>query len=88
MPGRDGSGPAVSESRSGRGWGLCSGADAVKVGNGSGQGLGPGLFCRRGKGRTFNPQRISALQRKKLLQARREILQERLVMLDQQLESL
>lgn len=58
MPGRDGSGPAVSGSRSGRGWGLCSGADAVKAGNGSGQGLGPGLFCRRGKGRTFNPQRI------------------------------
>ena len=51
MPRRDGTGPMGAGSMTGRGFGLCTGANAVKYGAGLGMGLGLGLACRRGFGR-------------------------------------
>ena len=48
MPRRDGTGPMGAGSMTGRGLGLCTGANAVKYGAGIGMGLGRGLACRRG----------------------------------------
>ena len=53
MPRRDGTGPMGGGSMTGRGLGLCTGANAVKYGAGLGMGLGLGLACRRGFGRGF-----------------------------------
>jgi hypothetical protein len=53
MPRRDGTGPMGAGSMTGRGLGICTGANAVKYGAGLGMGLGLGLACRRGFGRGF-----------------------------------
>ena len=53
MPRRDGTGPMGAGSMTGRGLGLCTGANAVKYGAGLGMGLGLGLACRRCFGRGF-----------------------------------
>lgn len=53
MPRRDGTGPMGAGSMTGRGLGLCTGANVVKYGAGLGMGLGLGLACRRGFGRGF-----------------------------------
>lgn len=48
MPKRDGTGPMSAGRMTGRGLGLCTGANAFKYGAGLGMGLGLGLARRRG----------------------------------------
>lgn len=48
MPGRNGTGLMDAGPMTGRGFGLCPGAHAVRDGAGRGLGLGLGLACRRG----------------------------------------
>ena len=90
MPGRDGTGPGGVGSMSGRGLGLCSGANAVQPRAGR-TGL-PGRVRRRGLGRGYgggfavNP--ASSKTQKELLQEHRDRLQNRIEGIDKQLESL
>jgi hypothetical protein len=90
MPGRDGTGPMGAGPMTGRGFGICTGANAVKYGAGFGMGLG--LARRRGFGRGFGRgfpvNEISSETQKELLQAQKEILQKRLEVIDKQLEDL
>lgn len=62
MPRRDGTGPMVAGTMTGRTLGLCTGANAVRYGAGFGMGLG--LACRRG----FAVNDISPKTQKELLQ--------------------
>jgi hypothetical protein len=94
MPGRDGTGPMGAGSMTGRGLGLCTGANAVKYGAVFGIGLGlarrygfGGGFGRGfGKGLAFNE--TSPKTQKELLQEQKDILQNRLEVIDKQLEDL
>ena len=88
MPRRDGTGPMGAGSMTGRGFGLCTGANAVKYGAGLGMGLGLGLACRRGFGRGFAFNQTSSKTQKELLNEQKTMLQERLEVIDKQLESL
>ena len=92
MPRRDGTGPMGAGSMTGRGFGLCTGANAVKYGAGLGMGLGLGLACRRGFGRGFGRgsaiNRISTKTQKELLNEQKAMLQNRLEVIDKQLENL
>jgi hypothetical protein len=92
MPRRDGTGPMGAGSMTGRGLGLCTGANAVKYGAGLGMGLGLGLACRRGFGRGFGRgsaiNRISTKTQKELLNEQKTMLQNRLEVIDKQLENL
>src|SRR5690554_460321 len=93
MPGRDGTGPMGAESMAGRGLGLRTGANAVKYGAGLGMmGLGLRLACRRsfgrGFGRGFAFNQTSSKTQKELLNEQKTMLQERLEVIDKQLESL
>jgi hypothetical protein len=92
MPGRDRTGPIGAGSMTGRGLGLCTGANAVKYGAGPGMGLGLGLACRRGfgrgLGRGFAINQASSKTQKELLQEQKAILQDRLEVIDKQLENL
>ncbi len=89
MPGRDRTGPTGAGAMTGRGMGLCSGADTVRYGAGLRAGLG--LACRRGFGcgfgRGFAVNR-AATNEKELLAEQREFLQSRLEVIDKQLENL
>ena len=92
MPGGDGTGPMGAGSMTGRGLGICKDANAVKCGAGLGMGLGLGLGCRRGFGRGFGrglavDPTVSKTQ-KELLHEQKTMLQERLAVIDEQLESL
>ena len=92
MPRRDGTGPMGAGPMTGRGLGLCTGANAVKYGAGLGLGLGLGLACRRGFGRGFGRgiavnQNTSKTQ-KELLQEQKNVLKSRLDVIDKQLENL
>jgi hypothetical protein len=79
-------------SMTGRGLGACAGTNPVKYGAGLGMGLGLGLACRRGFGRGFgrgfavNP--TSSKTQKELLHEQKTMLQDRLEVIDKQLENL
>lgn len=96
MPRRDGSGPKGSGAMTGRGLGLCSGANALKYEAEAGIGMGLGLACRRGFGRGygrgfargFRVDSTSSKTQREELHEKRIILQERLEAIDKQLESL
>jgi len=94
MPRRDGTGPMGAGSMTGRGLGLCTGANAVKYGAGLGMGLGLGLACRRGFGfgRGFGRgsaiNQASSKTQKELLNEQKTMLQDRLEVIDKQLENL
>lgn len=89
MPRRDGTGPIGAGAMTGRGLGLCTGANAVKCGAGIGMGLGLGLACKRGlnrgcgrKGRrnqdALQPQKEFLEKQKLMLQARLEEIEKQL----------
>ncbi len=90
MPRRDGTGPMCAGSATGRGLGLCTGANALKFGAGFGAGLG--LGCRQGFGRGFggnnNVNQASSKTQKEMLQEQKDLLQSRLEVIDKQLENL
>ncbi|NLK22187.1 MAG: DUF5320 domain-containing protein [Epulopiscium sp.] len=92
MPRRDGTGPMGAGAMTGRGLGICTGANAVKYGVGLGMGLGLGLACRRGFGRGFgrgfSVNQISSKTQKELLNEQKTMLQDRLESIDKQLENL
>ena len=92
MPGRDGTGPMGAGPMTGRGFGICTGANAVRYGAGRGMGLGLGLGCRRGFGYGFGRgsavYEISPKTQEELLKEQKTISQERLEAIDQQLENL
>ncbi len=88
MPRRDGTGPMGSGSMTGRGLGLCTGVNAVKYGAGLGMGLGLGFACRRGFGRGFAFNQTSSKTQKELLNEQKTMLQDRLEVIDKQLENL
>jgi hypothetical protein len=81
-------------SMTGRGLGLCTGANAVKYGAGLGMGIGLGLACRRGFGfgRGFGRgsaiNQASSKTQKELLNEQKTMLQDRLEVIDKQLENL
>ena len=76
----------------GRGLGFCTGANAVKYGAGLGMGLGLGFACRRGFGRGFSRGAAinlsSSKTQKELLNEQKAMLQDRLEVIDKQLENL
>ncbi len=86
MPRRDGTGPMGAGSMTGRGLGLCTGANTVKYGAGLGMGLGLGLACRRGFGRGFGRgfavNQNSSRTQKELLQEQKNVLKSRLDVID------
>jgi len=92
MPGRDGTGPMGAGSMTGRGLGLCTGANDDKYGAGPGLGLGLGLACRRGFGRGFGRgfavNQNSSKTQKELLKEQKNVLKSRLDVIDKQLENL
>ena len=88
MPRRDGTGPMGAGSMTGRGLGSCTGANAVKYGAGLGLGLGLGLACRRGFGRGFAVNQNSSKTQKELRQEQKDLLKNRLDVIDKQLENL
>jgi hypothetical protein len=92
MPGRDGTGPMGAGSMTGRGLGICKGANAIKYGAGLGLGIGLGLACRRGFGRGFGRRfatdQTSEKTQKELLNEQKAALQNRLEEIDKQLEDL
>ena len=92
MPRRNGTGPMGAGAMTGRGLGLCTGANAVKYGAGHGMGLGLGFACRRGFGRGFGRgfaiNQTSPKTQKELLTEQKTMLQDRLEAIDKQLESL
>lgn len=93
MPRRDGTGPMGAGSITGRGLGLCTGANVVKYGAGLGMGLlGLGLTCRRGFGRGFGrgfaDNKTSSKSQKELLGEQKTMLQDRLKVIYKQLENL
>ncbi|MGI6298935.1 MAG: DUF5320 domain-containing protein [Saccharofermentanales bacterium] len=92
MPGRDGTGPMGAGTMTGRGLGICRGADSVNYGIGPGRGFGRGQACRRGFGRGFGrgfaDSEISSKTQKELLNEQKTILQERLEVIKDQLENL
>ncbi|MEA4900889.1 DUF5320 domain-containing protein [Desulfitobacterium sp.] len=78
MPRRDGTGPMGAGSMTGKGLGLCTGANAVKYGAGPGMGLGLG----------FAINQTSSKTQKELLHEQKTMLQDRLEVIDKQLENL
>jgi hypothetical protein len=90
MPRRDGTGPMGAGEMTGRGLGLCTGANAVKYEAGLRTGLG---FARRrgcgcGFGRGFTVNGLSSNTQKELLQEQKKVMQNRLEVIDKQLENL
>ncbi len=93
MPRRDGTGPMGAGSMTGRGLGVCTGSNVAKYGASLGMGLlGLGLACRRGfgrgLGRGFADNQTSSKSQKELLGEQKTILQDRLKVIDKQLENL
>jgi hypothetical protein len=92
MPRRDGTGPMGAGSMTGRGLGLCTGANVVKYGAGLGMGLGLGLACRRGFGGGFGRgsaiNQTSSKTQKELLNEQKAMLQDRLEVIEKQMENL
>jgi hypothetical protein len=88
MARRDGTGPMGAGTMTGRALGLCTGTNAVKNGAGLGRGLGSGFACRRGFGRGGAISQTSSKTQKELLHEQKTMLQERLEVIDKQLENL
>lgn len=90
MPRRDGTGPMGAGSMTGRGLGLCTGANALRCGAGLGMGLGFGSRrgFSRGFGRSFAFNSASSKTQKEILNEQKTMLQERLEEIDGQLENL
>ena len=92
MPGRNGIGPMGVGSMTGRGLGVCTGANAVVYGSGRGMGFCRGLACRRGfgrgSGRGFAFNQTSSKTQKELLNEQKTMLQDRLEVIEKQLENL
>ncbi|WP_352419483.1 DUF5320 domain-containing protein [Proteiniborus sp.] len=92
MPRRDGTGPMGAGSKTGRGFGVCTGVNAVNYGAGLGMGLGLGFACRRGfsggSKRGFAINQNSEKTQKDLLQDQKKLLQSRIEVIDKQLKDL
>ena len=90
MPGRDGTGPMGRGAMTGRGFGICTDANAAEYGMGFG--FGRGLGCRRGFGRgfarNFQLNQTPSKTQKEMLTEQKEFLEGRLNMISKQLESL
>ncbi len=87
MPRRDGTGPMGAGSMTGRGLGVCTGANAgLGMGLGLRRGFGRGLG--RGFGRGFGINQTSSKSQKELLEEQKTMLQDRLEVIDKQLENL
>ncbi len=92
MPGRNGTGPMGAGSMTGRGLGICRDANPVNYGAGPGMGFGRGQACRRGFGRGFGRgfanSQASTQTQKELLNEQKTMLQDRLEVINKQLENL
>jgi len=88
MPRGDGTGPMGLGLMTGRGFGSCSGANAVKFGTGFGLGLGCRRGFGRGVGRDLKANQTDSRTQKELLEEQKELLQSRLNVIDKQLENL
>jgi hypothetical protein len=98
MPRRDGTGPMGAGPMTGRGLGFCTGANALKYGAGlAAIGLGIGFACRRGFGRGLGRgfgrgmgffNQTSEKTQKELLNEEKTILQNRLEVIEKELEDL
>ncbi|HZK26576.1 MAG TPA: DUF5320 domain-containing protein [Thermoclostridium sp.] len=92
MPRRDGTGPMSDGAMTGRGLGPCTGTNTAQYGVGPGKRLGLGLACGRGLGRGFGRgfaiNQTSSKTQKDLLQNQKTMLQDRLKVIDKQLENL
>ncbi len=90
MPRNDGTGPMGRGAMSGKGMGVCAGANAVSF---AGQGigvrtrLGLGLNCRRNFGRNFSTVTTAKTQ-KELLQEQKEMLESSLSAINKKLDSI
>lgn len=88
MPRRDGTGPMGSGSMTGRGLGLCIGANVIKTAIDFGLGLGFRRGRGQGVGRFFNVNQSDPKTKKELLQKQKEILQSRIEVIDKQMGNL
>ncbi|WP_303862207.1 DUF5320 domain-containing protein [Alkalibaculum bacchi] len=86
MARRDGTGPMGIGPKTGRGLGSCIGGNALKYGTGLAMGLG--FACRCGFGRGFAVDQTSSKTQKELLHKQKELLQNRLEVIDKQLGNL
>lgn len=83
MPRKDGTGPMSGGPMTGRGMGICTGANVYGVDMGAG--------CRRGFGRGFGGFYVNqdlGKTNKEVLQTQKKFMQDRLEMIEKQLESL
>lgn len=93
MPGRDGTGPMGRGAMTGRGLGVCNGANVDFYGGGYGRGfgrgmgLGAGFGCRRGFGR-FVVDGLAVRTDMEILTEQKELLEKRLELLNKQLENI
>lgn len=83
MPGRDGTGPIVLGTMSGRGMGYCPGANTLSYGLGRRLGRGYGMGVGLGYGRRRGPW----YDEKELLLEQKRLLERRLNYVQDQLES-
>jgi hypothetical protein len=88
MPRMDGTGPMGAGAMTGRGLGLCTGLNEARYGIGRGRGMGFGPCRGRGFGRGFVAYQTPSKTPKELLEEEKNMLQERLKMIDGQLENL
>ena len=84
MPRKDGTGPVGTGTRAGRGLGACAQRGFAR--GGAGRGLG--MACRHGFGGGLAASQGEKAPRREALLEKRGLLQERLELLDKQLESL
>jgi hypothetical protein len=87
MPRRDGTGPMGFGPMTGRGLGFCNVANVSRMGLGPGLGLGLGLGRGRGFGRRM-AYPVDAKTQKELLEQQKAFLQDRLDMINKQLDGL
>ena len=94
MPGRDSTGPMGRGAMSGRGLGVCTGVNVARRGVGRGLGLGRGDGRGNGRGfgrgvrRGFVQDLAASISEKELLHEQKQLLEERLDVINKQLESL
>ncbi len=90
MPRGDGTGPVGQGPVSGRGFGICTGANAGRYGAGTGYsfGRGRGFGCKWGYGVNYSAEPATAKTQKELLEEQKELLQNKLDIISKQLENL
>lgn len=96
MPGGDGRGPMGRGTMTGRGLGYCSGADAAGYSAGRGSGVGRGFRRGSGRGPGRGPGRglgrgfagTAGFSSKELLREEKQALENRLDLLNKELEGL